>query len=132
MSSLHDLMRQMQETDVTAASRFHNVIRAVKLAKPVVALGNEAKHDALMADFGLARFCQHIERFEVSWLLEQVTVLLRAQGEISGDHRAAPGRDRARIEAAGASPDRAAIVWPLVFSPRLQRGGRPGRPPTRR
>jgi polysaccharide pyruvyl transferase WcaK-like protein len=77
VGSLHDLMRQMEETDVVVASRFHNVICALRLAKPVLSLGYEAKHDAVMADFGLADFCHHIERFEVPPLLQQIGLLLQ-------------------------------------------------------
>jgi polysaccharide pyruvyl transferase WcaK-like protein len=81
VGSLHDLMRQMQDTNVVVASRFHNVICALKLSKPTVAIGYEAKHDALMADFGLADFCQHIEQFDVQRLLEQIAELLRGAAE---------------------------------------------------
>ncbi len=77
VTSLHDLMRQIQDTDIVVASRFHNVICALKMAKPTLAIGYEAKHGALMADFGFADFCQHIERFDVGRLLEQIALLLR-------------------------------------------------------
>ena len=34
MRSLHDLMRQMAETDVVVATRYHNIVCALKLGKP--------------------------------------------------------------------------------------------------
>ncbi|HUB45646.1 MAG TPA: polysaccharide pyruvyl transferase family protein [Acetobacteraceae bacterium] len=94
VASLHDLMRQMAETDVVVASRYHNVICALRLAKPVLSLGYEAKHDAVMADFGLGEFCHHIERFEVPPLLQQVDLLLRN----SDEYRALIGRRLVTIE----------------------------------
>jgi polysaccharide pyruvyl transferase WcaK-like protein len=90
MRSLHDLMRQIVDTDVVVATRFHNVVCALKLGKPTISIGYGAKNDALMAEMGLARFCQHVERLDLDLLIEQFTQLtsdlesraelIRAQG----------------------------------------------------
>lgn len=74
--SLHDLMRQIAETQVVVATRFHNVVCALKLSKPVVSLGYAKKNDVLMAEMGLGEFCQHVERFDVDLLIEQFTTLV--------------------------------------------------------
>jgi len=76
MRSLHDLMRQMAETDVVVATRFHNVVCALKLGKPTVSIGYAEKNDALMAEMGVGRFCQHIERLDLDLLKEQFTQLV--------------------------------------------------------
>jgi polysaccharide pyruvyl transferase WcaK-like protein len=73
MGSLHDLMRQIAETDLVVATRFHNIVCALKLGKPAISIGYAAKNDALMAEMGLGEFCQHIESFDVDVLIEQVT-----------------------------------------------------------
>jgi polysaccharide pyruvyl transferase WcaK-like protein len=75
-SSLHDLMRQIAQTDVVVATRFHNVVCALKLCKPTVAIGYAEKFDVLMAEMGLGSFCQHVERLDVDLLAEQFTRLV--------------------------------------------------------
>jgi polysaccharide pyruvyl transferase WcaK-like protein len=74
--SLHSLMRQIAETDVVVATRFHNVVCALKLGKPTISIGYGQKHDALMAEMGLGSFRQHIERLEFDLLVEQFTQLI--------------------------------------------------------
>jgi polysaccharide pyruvyl transferase WcaK-like protein len=69
--SLHDLMRQMVETDIVVATRFHNIVCALKLGKPSISLGYARKNDVLMAQAGLETFCQHVEQFDVETLIGQ-------------------------------------------------------------
>jgi polysaccharide pyruvyl transferase WcaK-like protein len=69
-------MRQIAETDLVVATRFHNIVCALKLGKPAISIGYAAKNDALMAEMGLGEFCQHIESFDVDVLIEQVTRLI--------------------------------------------------------
>jgi polysaccharide pyruvyl transferase WcaK-like protein len=76
VSSLHELMLQMREADVVIAARYHNVICAMKLCRPTIALAYEAKHEALMRDMGLGEFCHHIEHFDTSMLERQAMELL--------------------------------------------------------
>ena len=51
-SSLDELMRQTASVETVVATRYHNVLYAMKLAKPTLSLGYAVKHDALMADMG--------------------------------------------------------------------------------
>jgi polysaccharide pyruvyl transferase WcaK-like protein len=76
MRTLHDLMRQIANTDVIVATRFHNVVCALKMGKPTVSIGYGKKNDALMAEMGMGRFCQHIERLDLDLLIEQFTQLI--------------------------------------------------------
>lgn len=76
MRSLHDLMQQIAETDVVVATRFHNVVCALKLGKPMVSIGYAKKNDVLMAEMGVGPFCQHIERLDLDLLIEQFTQLI--------------------------------------------------------
>ena len=73
--SLHDVMRQMAETQIVVATRFHNIVCALKLSRPAVSIGYAEKNDALMADMGIGEFCQHIESFDVNLLIEQFSKL---------------------------------------------------------
>jgi polysaccharide pyruvyl transferase WcaK-like protein len=75
-SSLHDLMQQMLETEVVVATRFHNVVCALKVCRPTVSLGYSKKNDALLAEMGLQQFCQDVETFDLDLLIRQVSQLL--------------------------------------------------------
>lgn len=76
ISSLHDLMRQIEQTDVVVATRYHNIVCALKLGKPTVSIGYADKNDVLMAEMGLGTFCQQIERLSLDRLIEQFNQLL--------------------------------------------------------
>ena len=75
-SSLHDLMAQISKTDVVVATRFHNVVCALRLGRPTVSIGYADKNDALMAEMGLDEFCQHIERLDFDLLVQQFSRLV--------------------------------------------------------
>jgi polysaccharide pyruvyl transferase WcaK-like protein len=75
VSSLDELMRQMSAVDTVVATRYHNVLCALKLSKPTMSLGYAPKNDVLMADMGLAEFCQPVRDFDVDRLIEQFTAL---------------------------------------------------------
>src|SRR5579863_3236255 len=53
---LDDVMRQLGDTSIVIASRFHNIICSLKAGRPTISVGYQTKNDALMAEFGLGRF----------------------------------------------------------------------------
>jgi polysaccharide pyruvyl transferase WcaK-like protein len=71
VSSLQGVMAQIAQTDVVVAPRYHNLVCALKLGKPVVAIDYASKNRGLMADMGLAHLCQRIEELDVDRLIEQ-------------------------------------------------------------
>ena len=73
--SLTDLMRQMAGVDTVVATRFHNVLCALRLSKPTLSTGYGVKNVALMTDMGLAEFCQSAGSLDVDRLIEQFTDL---------------------------------------------------------
>jgi polysaccharide pyruvyl transferase WcaK-like protein len=73
VSSLDELMRQIASVDTVVASRYHNVLCALKSAKPTVSVGYGAKFTALMTEMGLADFCQSAHSLDVGRLIEQFT-----------------------------------------------------------
>jgi len=75
-NSLHDVMLQMSDTDFVVATRFHNIICALKMKKPCISVGYAQKFDVLMAEMGLGQFCQHIERLDVDLLTAQLEELM--------------------------------------------------------
>jgi polysaccharide pyruvyl transferase WcaK-like protein len=73
--SAGELLSQLAQTDAVVASRFHNVLLALMLKKPVVAISFHEKVDSLMREMGLTRFCHDIEHIDVEALIEQLTFL---------------------------------------------------------
>lgn len=75
IDSLGELMRQMTLVDTMVATRYHNVLCALKLGKPTVSLGYAAKNDVLMDEMGLGGFCQNVRGFDTDLLKEQFAKL---------------------------------------------------------
>jgi polysaccharide pyruvyl transferase WcaK-like protein len=74
-ASFEELMDQLAGVDLVVASRFHNVLLALLLGRPVVSISYNQKNDALMAEMGLGAYCQSIEGFQVERVLAQVASL---------------------------------------------------------
>jgi polysaccharide pyruvyl transferase WcaK-like protein len=81
-STLDELLREMARVDSVVASRYHNVLVAVKLGKPTVGVGYAAKSDALMAEMGLGDFCHSMRDLDVDRLVKQFTVLEEGKAEV--------------------------------------------------
>jgi polysaccharide pyruvyl transferase WcaK-like protein len=77
--SLGEVMRQIGETELLVATRFHNVVCGLMIAKPVISIGYAKKNDGLQAEAGLADFCQHIEHLDVERLKQQFTALMQGR-----------------------------------------------------
>jgi polysaccharide pyruvyl transferase WcaK-like protein len=74
--TLRDVMRQMADTDLVVATRYHNVVCALRVGKPTISIGYAKKNDALLAEVGLADYCQHVERLDVELLKTQTMRLI--------------------------------------------------------
>ena len=73
--SVEELLSQLATTDVVIASRFHNVLLALMLNKPVVAISFHEKVDSLMSALGLDAYCQDIENIDLERLTTQLAAL---------------------------------------------------------
>jgi polysaccharide pyruvyl transferase WcaK-like protein len=82
VSSFADLMRAMAPVGTVVATRFHNVICALRLSKPTISLGYAPKFATLMADMGLSEFCQSTKSLDVGRLIEKFTELEKRQAEL--------------------------------------------------
>jgi len=71
VSSFAELARAMAPVGIVVATRYHNVMCALKLSKPTISLGYSRKNIALMADMGLSEFCQYAHSLDVDRLIEQ-------------------------------------------------------------
>ena len=88
LRSLNDVMLQIADCDAVIATRFHNVICALKMGKPTISIGYSAKFEALMADIGLSAYCQKVEQLDVELLTRQLRDLLEKRQEITSAIRA--------------------------------------------
>ncbi|MFE2941772.1 polysaccharide pyruvyl transferase family protein [Streptomyces sp. NPDC059255] len=81
-ASLADLMREMAAADTVVATRYHNLVCALKVGTPTLALSYAAKSDALMARMGLDAYCHPAREVDAGRLLEQFRALERASAEV--------------------------------------------------
>lgn len=98
VNSLDDLMRQMATVDTVVATRYHNVLCALKLAKPTLSIGYALKNDVLMAEMGLGEFCQHADSFDVDRLISQFTELESRRDELTREMAARNAANRAKLD----------------------------------
>ncbi len=89
--SLHELMQQIAETDVVVATRFHNIICALKMGRPAVSAGYADRFHALMEDVGLGAFSQDVDSLDVERLKEHVT-------QVCSDHAALERLVQSKVE----------------------------------
>jgi polysaccharide pyruvyl transferase WcaK-like protein len=73
--SFADVMQAIQPAGSVVSIRFHNVLCALKLCKPTIAISYSAKHDALMTDMGLPEFRQPVRALDVELLIREFTGL---------------------------------------------------------
>ena len=80
--TLDELMHEMAAVDSVVATRYHNVLCALKVAKPTVAIGYAPKNDVLMAEMGLEGFTQRAKSVSFDRLVEQFTELENRSAEL--------------------------------------------------
>ena len=71
VSSFAELMQAIAPAGAVVATRYHNVICALKLGKPTISLGYSPKFAALMTDMGMQGFSQPADSLDVDRLIEQ-------------------------------------------------------------
>ena len=82
VSSFAELTRAMAPVGTVVATRYHNVICALKLAKPTISIGYAAKNTVIMADAGLSEFCQSVKSLDIDLLIEQFKELDRRSAQL--------------------------------------------------
>ena len=71
VSSVDGLLSELASTDVVVATRFHNILMALLLNKPVISISFHHKCASLMSEMGLAEYCHDIRRMDAGRLIEQ-------------------------------------------------------------
>ncbi|WP_432137026.1 MULTISPECIES: polysaccharide pyruvyl transferase family protein [unclassified Streptomyces] len=81
-ASLGDLMEETAAADAVVATRYHNLVCALKAGTPTLALSYAAKSDALMDRMGLGAFCHPARDVDADRLLEQFRELEKRSAEL--------------------------------------------------
>jgi polysaccharide pyruvyl transferase WcaK-like protein len=68
-----ELIELLSPVATVVASRFHNVLFALKLSKPTISIGYSPKNDSLMGDLHLTEFIQHASSIDGDKLRAQFT-----------------------------------------------------------
>ncbi|GGN49469.1 membrane protein [Streptomyces albiflavescens] len=81
-ASLADLMKETAAADTVVATRYHNLICALKVGTPTLAVSYAAKSEALMAQMGLDAYCHPAREVDADRLLEQFRDLEKHSAEL--------------------------------------------------
>ncbi|MFI2432618.1 polysaccharide pyruvyl transferase family protein [Streptomyces sp. NPDC018693] len=81
-ASLADLMKETAAAGTVVATRYHNLVCALKVGTPTLALSYAAKSDALMARMGLDAYCHPAREVDADRLLEQFRALEKRSAEL--------------------------------------------------
>ncbi|MDI6516203.1 polysaccharide pyruvyl transferase family protein [Streptomyces coelicoflavus] len=76
-ASLADLMKETACADSVVATRYHNIVCALKVGTPTLALSYSTKSDVLMAEMGMGAYCHPAREADADRLLEQFRELER-------------------------------------------------------
>jgi len=80
--SVGHLLSQLAATDIVVATRFHNVLLALLLNKPVISISFHHKCTSLMSQMGLSDYCQDINDLQADRLIEQFCQLEKNAGNL--------------------------------------------------
>ena len=108
IAGFEDVLAELAATDVVVATRFHNVLLALLMRRPVIAISFHHKCSSLMRRMGLSDYCHEIHDMAVDRLIAQFedlecnrAAVTRAIGDGVEAARAAVDEQYGRILAAG-------------------------------
>ncbi|MFI2376149.1 polysaccharide pyruvyl transferase family protein [Streptomyces sp. NPDC018964] len=81
-TSLAGLMEETAAAETVVATRYHNLVCALRTGTPTLALSYAAKSDALMAGMGLGAYCHPAREVDADRLLEQFRELEKRSAEL--------------------------------------------------
>jgi len=77
-----DVLREISLAGSVVAIRFHNVVAALMLGKPTVAISYGIKHDSIMSDAGFPELCVPVKGLHIDQLVRQLTLAESRAAEI--------------------------------------------------
>lgn len=81
-SSLDDVLREMAMVETVVATRYHNVLCALRTGTPTLSVGYAAKNDELMAKLGVGEFCESARSVDADRLITRFTELERDSARV--------------------------------------------------
>jgi polysaccharide pyruvyl transferase WcaK-like protein len=78
-----DMLAEMNRAGTVVATRFHNVVGGLLLAKPTIAIGYSQKFVSLMESTGLPEFVQFAHEINAAWLVAKFEEAQDRRAEIS-------------------------------------------------
>jgi polysaccharide pyruvyl transferase WcaK-like protein len=84
-ASYEDVIELLRPVAAVVATRFHNVVFALMLGKPTIALSYARKIDSLMADLGLDKYCLPAGTIDLAELAALFAGVETRRDEISGE-----------------------------------------------
>jgi polysaccharide pyruvyl transferase WcaK-like protein len=80
--SVEQLLSQLAGTDIVVATRFHNILLALLVNKPVISISFHHKCLSLMSQMGLSEYSQDINDLKADRLIEQFCQLEKNAGNL--------------------------------------------------
>lgn len=96
--TVEHLQRQLASTDIVVSPRFHNLLLAAKLDKPIIALSDHAKLDSLMAGLGLEHYCVPLARLDPASLIVRFEELVEQREQMIAHIRSEVQRSRRALD----------------------------------
>jgi polysaccharide pyruvyl transferase WcaK-like protein len=120
VSTLPELMARLATVDIVVASRYHNVLCALKLSKPTLSVGYAAKHDVLMGDMGLGDFCEPARSVGLDRMIAKFETLERDRDDLIST------LDERNAEKTRLLEEQFAALWRVVTAPSRRAAAAPG------
>jgi polysaccharide pyruvyl transferase WcaK-like protein len=99
VASIEQLLAQISSVDYVVTCRFHGVVFAHLLNKPVLALSHHPKVTTIMNDLGLAKYCVDIRTFEPIHLVDVFESLVADSDEVKSLMAESLAKHRIRLKA---------------------------------
>jgi len=96
--SVEQLLPQIAATDMVVATRFHNIVLALLLNKPVISISFHRKCGSLMEEMGLSEYCQDINHMNSGRLIEQFQELERNADQLKSVIRQKVAQSRKALD----------------------------------
>ncbi len=71
VSTFSEILEAMEPLGAVIATRYHNLVAALMLSKPTIAVGYSPKHGVLMSAMGVAEFRHSVDSLDAEALTEQ-------------------------------------------------------------
>jgi polysaccharide pyruvyl transferase WcaK-like protein len=96
--SVTEILEEVSACDVIITSKFHGIVFSHLAGTPVIALSYHNKMNCAMEAGGQEEFCRNIQEWELGWLTEACSLMLRERGHIRGKYDAMVTGYRAALQ----------------------------------